>query len=430
DSLALRAHVLRGKKWRDIDAKLLVPGDVVQVKTGHIIPADLELISGEYLYVDESTLSGESSYVDKIVGDTAYSGTLVQEGDMLGIVTKTGKETRFGKTAELLDRTKTRSRFRASLIQIGNILIAFTVSAALLMLLTDLYRIYIEKSSTETLGGLIIFVLVVMIAGIPVALPAVFSVTLSVGAARIGRFKSIVTRLSVIEELAGMDVLCCDKTGVFTKNSPTVHQIKVFDDHTTEQEVLLVAALASHPERRDVLDNAIIVALNQDTLLSQYSQEKIIPFDSARKRVETIVITPEGQHIRCVKGAPQVVLALTRPNEALATSVMAEIDSFAARGFRTLGVARQIDQTWTFLGLIPLFDPLRPETVPFLRHAKELGISVKMLTGDHIAIATQISRGLELGEHVFPMSSITEEPTKTQENQIANADGFAEASPE
>lgn len=432
DSLALKARARRDGKWTDIDAKTLVPGDIVMVKLGNILPADIKLCEGEYLSVDQSALTGESLPVDKVKGDSAFSGTIAKLGEMNGVVTETGMETFFGKTAKLVDTAHTRSHFQQAICKIGNFLIGITMLVCLIIFLTDVYRIYVEHSTTETIGSLVIFILVVVIAGIPVALPAVLSVTMAVGASRLARLKAIVAKLTAIEEIAGMDILCSDKTGTLTKNALTVHETKLFAEGQTHEDVLLIAALASKPDSKDAIDDAIIAKLDNAGLLKGYTQEKLIPFDPVRKRIEATVKDKDGKEMLCVKGAPQIVLDLTDPTAKLRTGVMAEVDEAAGRGFRTLGVASQIAGKWTFLGLIPLFDPPRDDTLETLRHAKDLGVKVKMVTGDHTAIARELSGQLELGTNICPVGSMFADDVtpEMQDKMLVEADGFAEVFPE
>lgn len=430
DSLALRARALRDGKWADIEATDLVPGDIIMMKLGNIIPADVKLVEGEYLSVDQSALTGESLPVDKLKGDDAFSGTIAKLGEMVGVVTETGMNTFFGRTAKLVDSAHTQSHFQQAIVRIGNFLIMMTMAVCAVIFATDIYRVYFAHTSTGTFGSIIIFILVLVIAGIPVALPAVLSVTMAVGASRLAKLKAIVSKLTAIEEIAGMDILCSDKTGTLTKNQLTVHEVKVFDAENKE-DILLTAALASKPDSKDAIDDAILEHLQNKEALKAFTTEKIIPFDPVRKRIEATVKKGDVEQL-CVKGAPQVVLDLTSPNDDLNARVNKEVEAQAARGFRTLGVAHQIEGTWTFLGLIPLFDPPRDDTLETLRHAKDLGVDVKMVTGDHTAIARELSGQLELGTNICPVGKMFAKGVspETQEELLSTADGFAEVFPE
>jgi len=431
DQLALTARVLRDGKWQDIPATNLVPGDIVMVKLGNIIPADLRLLSGEYLSVDQSSLTGESLPVDKVAGDGAFSGTIAKLGEMVAIVTVTGMNTFFGKTAKLVSTAKTKSHFQQALVKIGNFLIFSTLAICAIIFAADIYKVYVVHTMHQDFGNIVIFILVLVIAGIPVALPAVLSVTMAVGASRIAKLKAIVAKLTAIEELAGMDILCSDKTGTLTKNQLTVGEMTLFDSKD-EKEALLIAALASKPDSKDAIDDAIIDRLGDRTLMQGYKTEKLIPFDPVRKRIEAVITLADGSEMIAVKGAPQVVLGLTGPSDSLTEKVNAEVDRLAARGYRTLGVARNQNGKWTFLGLIPLFDPPRDDTLSTLRHAKDMNVRVKMVTGDHTAIARELSGSLEMGTNICPVSEMFAEgvSAEQQERMLSEADGFAEVFPE
>jgi H+-transporting ATPase len=431
DSLALRGRAMRDGKWKDIDAKYLVPGDCVQIKLGNIVPADVLLIEGEYLSVDQAALTGESLPVDKVKGDSAFSGTTAKLGEMVGLVTETGMETFFGKTARLVDTAEVRSHFQQAIVKIGNFLIFTTLAICTVIFITDIYRVYFEHTSQQNFGDIIIFILVLVIAGIPVALPAVLSVTMAVGASRLAKLKAIVSKLTAIEEIAGMDILCSDKTGTLTKNLLTVHDVILFDGKE-QKDVLKIAALASKPDSKDAIDDAIIGRLNDDKALAEYSCEKLIPFDPVRKRIEATVKDSKGKEMLCVKGAPQVVLDLTKPTKKLEDEVNKEVIEAAGRGFRTLGVAKKEGSKWTFLGLIPLFDPPREDTLETVRHAKDLGVDVKMVTGDHTAIAIELSGQLELGTNICPVGKMFADDVSPEQKSLmlTTADGFAEVFPE
>ena len=248
--LALKARVKRDGAWKDIEAKLLVPGDVVHVKLGNVVPADIKLVEGAYLSVDQAALTGESLPVDKKVGDEAYSGSIAKQGEMTGVVTATGMKTYFGKTAHLVEQAKTVSHFQRAVLRIGNFLILVTIGLVLIIGLAALFR---HDPLLETVQ----FALILTIASIPVALPAVLSVTMAVGAERLTKFKAIVSRLVSIEEMAGMDVLCSDKTGTLTKNELTLGVLQPAPG-VTGDDLILAAVLASRRDAPDAIDAAIL----------------------------------------------------------------------------------------------------------------------------------------------------------------------------
>ncbi|MCB1110860.1 MAG: plasma-membrane proton-efflux P-type ATPase, partial [Chlamydiia bacterium] len=290
------------------------------------------------------------------------------------------------------------------------------------LLIIALFRTKVSHTLHVEMGNLVIFLLVLVIAGIPVALPAVLSMTMAIGANRMAKLKAIVSKLIAIEELAGMDILCSDKTGTLTQNKLTVGDITPYHQKTAE-EVLFSAALASDLTGDDPIDQAIVHQVKKLEKAKKYKVEKSIPFDPVRKRTELILKSPEGNTLHVSKGAPQMVLELAKPDEAFSKTVNDAVDTFAKRGFRTLGVAEGDGKTWTFIGLIPLFDPPREDTKETVDNARTMGVQIKMVTGDHTAIAKEISMQLDLGANIMPAKEITED-------NIETADGFAEVFPE
>jgi H+-transporting ATPase len=427
--LALKARVKRDGLWSEVDAALLVPGDLIRLRLGDIIPADAKLIEGDYLSVDQSALTGESLPVNKKTGDLAYSSSVAKQGEMVAVVTATGANTFFGKTAKLVSNAKSVSHFQKAVLTIGNYLIFISLGLAAVLLTTMLYR----GAGVLTL---VQFALILVVAAIPVAMPAVLSVTMAVGAMTLARMKAILTRLVAIEEMAGMDILCSDKTGTLTQNKLTLGEPALFGAKD-EQELILAGALASKAENRDAIDLAVIDGLKDLSALGKCRQTQFIPFDPVRKRTEARVEGPDGQTFRVTKGAPQVVLDLCAPAEDFARSIQAKVNEFAAQGYRTLGVASfNGNKCWEFLGLLSLFDPPREDSVETIQDANEHGIHVKMVTGDHNAIAREISGRLGLGtntqtaEKFFNDSAGNTSLTAKTAADVENADGFAEVFPE
>ncbi|MBE0618637.1 MAG: HAD-IC family P-type ATPase, partial [Proteobacteria bacterium] len=326
--LALKARVLRDGRWQDAPARDLVPGDVVLVRGGNIVPADLKLVEGEYLTADQSALTGESIPVDKALGDVAYSGSVAKQGEMTAVVTATGMDTYFGKTARLVEEAQPRSHFQRAVLRIGNFLIFVTLGLVALIFTAALFR---RDPLVETL----LFALILTVAAIPVALPAVLSVTMAVGAERLARLKAIVSRLVSIEEMAGMDVLCSDKTGTLTQNRLTLGEPLVVAAKDA-RELILWASLASRAEGDDPIDGAIFQALGEDTERQTYTVRRFRPFDPVSKRTEAEV-EGGGRSFKVAKGAPQVVLDLVKPDAETRKQVEASVDALAAKGSRTLG---------------------------------------------------------------------------------------------
>ncbi len=424
ERLALNARVLRDRRWRDIPARELVPGDVVLIRLGNIVPADLRLVEGDYLSVDQSALTGESLPVDKKAGDAAYSGSIAKLGEMKAVVTATGIATYLGKTARLVASAGTVSHFQRAVLRIGNFLMLSTLGLVALILVVALFR-------GDPLVETVLFALVLTVAAIPVALPAVLSVTMAVGAERLARLKAIVSRLVAIEELAGVDVLCADKTGTLTQNRLTLGEPVVIGAESAD-ELLRAAALAARREGADAIDQAIFEALGPVDPLAVYVVATFHPFDPVSKRTEATV-RHSGTEMRVTKGAPQVILAMTEPDAALRKRVHDAVDVLAAKGYRTLGVAQQDagEPGWRFLGLLPLFDPPREDAAATIARARDMGLDVKMVTGDHQAIAREIAGALQLGQSILPADrAFAQSGEALDPAAIETADGFAQVFPE
>ncbi len=426
--LARRARVLRDGRWQEIDAAQLVPGDIIRIRLGDVIPADVRIVQGDYLSVDQSALTGESLPVTKRRGDEAFSGTVVKQGEVVAEVTATGTRTRFGKTAGLVEQAETVSHFQKAVLTIGDYLIYVSLALVVVLVLVQLHR---GSPWLEVVQ----FALILTVASIPVAMPAVLSMTMAVGAMVLSRMKAIVTRLESIEEMASMDVLCSDKTGTLTQNRLTLGRIEVFAA-SDEQAVLLAAALASRAEDRDAIDEAVLEGLADRAVLERYRQVEFVPFDPVRKRTEALVEDGQGRRFRVTKGAPQVVLDLAQMDTAQRRRAEQVVESFAADGYRALAVARRGPggEHWTLLGILSLFDPPRQDSANTIARAREYGVRVKMVTGDNLSIARQIARKLGLGGQILPASALPLDPGGTPDGKaverVEAADGFAEVFPE
>ena len=417
--LALRARVLRDGTWQEIDASELVPGDVVRVRLGNILPADLRLIGDGFLSVDQSALTGESLPVDRKAGDTVYSGSIARTGEMAGVVTATGMETYFGKTARLVETAETRSHFQKAVLRIGNFLIGITAALVALILCVALFR---RAPLVETL----LFALILTVAAIPVALPAVLSVTMAVGAAKLAQMKAIVSRLVAIEEMAGMDVLCSDKTGTLTKNELTLGEPVVLGADNVA-ELVLAAALACRDDG-DAIDAAILSRADA-TAVKAFAISRFVPFDPVRKRADADV-TRAGATWHVSKGAPQAILALVGAGDTLARDVTTRVDALAASGYRVLGVACDRGGGWQLLGLLPLFDPPRDDAPATIDAARTEGLDIRMVTGDHVAIARETARKLHLGTAIAVASEVFDDRGTAKQELLERTEGFAQVFPE
>jgi H+-transporting ATPase len=426
EKLALRARVLRDGKWADLPAGELVPGDVIRVRLGDILPADVKLLDGDYLQIDESALTGESLPVEKHISDVGYSGSIVRQGEMDALVVTTGMNTYFGKTAKMVEEAKTQSHFQRAIIKIGDYLIVLAVILVAVIFLVAVFR---HESMAQTLQ----FALVLTVAAIPAALPAVLSVTMAVGAVALAKKEAIVSRLVAIEEMAGMDALCSDKTGTITKNELTVGEIKPFGSFTADQ-CLLFAALASRQEDKDPIDTAIIAkAATPDQGRPPAERHKVVafkPFDPVSKRTEATIDGPDGR-FKVTKGAPQVILSLAADKEALSRDVDQGVNSFAAKGYRALAVAMAGDNgAWQLAGLIALYDPPREDSAETIDTARKMGVKVRMVTGDHEAIAKEIAKEVGLDTNILPASSFLDKGDREAQTVVEDAAGFARVFPE
>jgi H+-transporting ATPase len=424
--LAPNARVLRDGTWQEIPARELVPGDIVHIRLGDIVPADAILGNGNYLLLDESALTGESLPVEKKTGDTVYSGSIARQGEMDARVTTTGGNTFFGKTARLVQAKPPRSHFQAAVERIGNYLIILAVVLVSIIIIVSVIR---SASFPETLQ----FALILVVAAIPVALPAVLTVTLAVGAVALAKKEAIVSRLSAIEEIAGMDILCSDKTGTITQNSISIGEIRTFPG-VLEQDVIIAAALASKKESNDPIDVAVFSRYDHLTPLPDTTGIEtldFVPFDPVTKFSKVTVRERSGRSFDVAKGAPQAIASLVGADGVLAPTLDEWVVGFAQKGFRALGVART-DSTgaWQYLGLIGLFDPPRDDSAATITEAKKLGVNVKMVTGDHIAIAQEISAQVGLGQNMLPRTALVAGDGEDSRKQLEAADGFAQVLPE
>ena len=425
--LAPNARVLRDGAWKEIPSRELVPGDIVRIRLGDIVPADVKLVKGDYLLADESTLTGESLPVEKHVSDLAYAGAIIRQGEMDANVVATGITTFFGKTAKLVSEVKSVSHFQKAVLKIGNYLIILAAIMVSAVFVTALIR---NANPLEILQ----FALVLVVAAIPVALPAVLTVTMAIGAIALAKKEAIVSKLVSIEEMAGVDVLCSDKTGTITKNELTVADVKSFNGFETD-DALLYGALASREENHDPIDDAVLAKTRLVhtvvDILKRYKVTDFKPFDPIAKRTEATIETRDGHHFKVSKGAPQVVLSLVPNKTELEEKVNETVNEFASKGHRALGIARTDENgKWQLVSLLAIYDPPREDSAETIRTAQKMGINVKMVTGDHIAIAKQIAQEVNLGTNIVPATSFIDRPDSENRGIIEKADGFAQVFPE
>nr|AAK31799.2 plasma membrane H+ ATPase [Lilium longiflorum] len=439
--LAPKTKVLRDGRWSEQEAAILVPGDIISIKLGDIVPADARLLEGDPLKIDQSALTGESLPVTKNPGDEVFSGSTCKQGEIEAIVIATGVHTFFGKAAHLVDSTNNVGHFQIVLTAIGNFCIC-SIALGMLVEVVVMYPIQ-HRKYREGIDNL----LVLLIGGIPIAMPTVLSVTMAIGSHRLSEQGAITKRMTAIEEMAGMDVLCSDKTGTLTLNKLTVDKnlIEVFAKDTDKDGVLLYAARASRVENQDAID-ACIVGMLADPKEARAGIQEVhfLPFNPVEKRTANTYIDSNGKWHRASKGAPEQIIDLCNLKEDVKRKVHEIIDKFADRGLRSLGVARQqvpeaskesTGGPWEFMGLLPLFDPPRHDSAETIRRALHLGVNVKMITGDQLAIGKETGRRLGMGTNMYPSSTllgdkIHEATGLPIDELIEKADGFAGVFPE
>ena len=438
--MAPKATALRDGAFSAIDAAEVVPGDVLRIKLGEVVPADVRFIDGDYISIDQAALTGESLPVSKKVGDSGYSGSIAKKGQMVAVAIGTGNNTFFGRTASLVAKAGGgASHSQKAVTQIGDFLIILSVVLCIILAGFEIYRNVVVAHSWQwsELADILRLVLVLLVASVPVAMPTVITVTNSLGGLALSRKKAIVSRLEAIEELAGVDILCSDKTGTLTKNILTLGDPIPFG-HVDAETLVLGGALASERDGNDAIDQAVIGGLKVPSALDSYTQNKFVPFDPVSKRTEGDVTDKDSKAYRFTKGAPQVIIdlcALDAETEDKANRTVADL---AAKGMRALGVAKSSDdgKSWIFQGILSMLDPPRDDSKETIQRAKEHGLSVKMVTGDDLAIGSEISGELGMGTHLQPAADLFTEgldlshlPNPITEC-VEKADGFARVFPE
>ncbi|XP_047338434.1 plasma membrane ATPase-like isoform X1 [Impatiens glandulifera] len=440
--LAPQAKVLRNGKWGEQEATILVPGDVISVKLGDIIPADARLLEGDPLKIDQSALTGESLPTTKYPGDEVFSGSTCKQGELEAVVIATGVHTFFGKAAHLVDSTNQVGHFQKVLTAIGNFCIC-SIALGILVEIVVMYPIQ-HRRYRDGIDNL----LVLLIGGIPIAMPTVLSVTMAIGSHRLAQQGAITKRMTAIEELAGMDVLCSDKTGTLTLNKLTVDKnlIETFAKDIDKDMVILLGARASRVENQDAIDACIVGMLaDPKEARAGINEVHFLPFNPVGKRTAITYIGGDGQWYRVSKGAPEQIIELCNLKEDVKRKAHDIIDKFADRGLRSLAVSQQTvpERTkegeggpWVFVGILPLFDPPRHDSAETIRRALNLGVNVKMITGDQLAIGKETGRRLGMGTNMYPSSSLLGQHKDESianlpiEELIEKADGFAGVFPE
>lgn len=439
-TLALKATVLRDGQLQEIEAPDVVPGDILAVEDGTIIPADGRIVTEDaFLQVDQSAITGESLAVDKHKGDFCYASSAVKRGESYIVITATGDSTFVGRAASLVASASSGTgHFTEVLNGIGTILLVLVIFTLLIVWVSSFYR-------SNGIITILEFTLAITIIGVPVGLPAVVTTTMAVGAAYLAKKQAIVQKLSAIESLAGVEILCSDKTGTLTKN-----KLSLAEPFTVQgvegEDLMLTACLAASRKKKgiDAIDKAFLKSLvlypRAKGALSKYKVIDFQPFDPVSKKVQAVVESPQGERIICVKGAPLAVLKTVEEDhpipDAIDEAYKNKVAEFASRGFRSLGVARKRSgQHWEILGIMPCSDPPRHDTAKTVNEAMTLGLKIKMLTGDAVGIAKETSRQLGLGTNIYNAERLGlggggEMPGSEVYDFVEAADGFAEVFPQ
>ena len=424
--LQVSARVRREASWQVIPARELVPGDIVRMRPGDIIPADIKLLTGT-MSVDQSALTGESKDVDKASGDVLSSGSVVRRGEGNGVVMLTGAKTYFGRTTELVQKARPKLHIEAVVAKVVRWL--FVIVGALLGVV-----IVLSLIRGVPLLEMVPLMLVLLMSAVPVALPVMFTVSMAVGSKELAKRGVLVTRLSAAEDAATMDVLCVDKTGTITKNQLAVTGVIPLEK-ATDAEVLFAGALASQEANQDPIDLAFLAAAKERHVFEgvlAITPVSFSPFDAKNRRTEAVV-EQNGQRLRVMKGAVRIVAEACGLQPPAIAALEARVSESALKGYRTLAVARGPETgTPALLGLVTLYDPPRPDAQQLIAELRELGVGVKMLTGDALAVAHEIGQGVGLPNirRVADLKAADAKADNKAVDLLAGADGFAEVYPE
>jgi H+-transporting ATPase len=424
--LQVSARVLRDGSWQVVPARELVPGDIVRVRSGDIIPADVKLLTGT-LSVDQSALTGESKDVDKAGGEVLSSGSIVRRGEGNGVVMLTGAKTYFGRTTELVQTAHPKLHIEAVISKVVRWL--FVIVGVLLGVV-----IVMSLIRGSPLVEMIPLMLVLLMSAVPVALPVMFTVSMAIGSAELAKRGVLVTRLSASEDAATMDVLCVDKTGTITMNQLAVTGVIPLEN-AQESDVLFAGALASQEANQDPIDLAFLAAAKAHHVFDGVPATTPIsfaPFDAKNRRTEAVV-EQNGQRLRVMKGAVRTVAEACGLQPPAIEALEARVSESALKGYRTLAVARGPEAgTPELVGLVTLYDPPRPDAKQLIIALHDLGVPVKMLTGDALAVAAEIGKGVGLQNirRAADLKAASAQPGNQATDLLAGADGLAEVYPE
>ena len=422
--LHLQARVLRDKVWATINAAEIVPGDIIRIRSGDFVPADLKIIDTETT-VDQSAITGESLPIEKKPGDVVYSGSIIRKSEATGVIVATGANTYFGKTTELVQLAKPKLHMEEVITGLMKWLLVLVVS---LLLVASVFSWLRGLNLLDILP----LALILLVSAIPVALPTMFTITMALGSFELAKKGVLVTRLSASEDAALMDVLCIDKTGTITQNKLSVAEVLEMNSYT-QNDALLFGALASQKSNQDPIDLAFFAATDEKNIkLNEYLQKKFVPFDPSTRRTEAI-IEKQGVTLQVAKGAVSAIAQMCRIKEEELGKIKSKMEVLANRGYRIIAVATGNEVKMNLVGLVALYDKPRPDSAKLIAKLRSLGISVKMLTGDSLPIAKQIAQEVDLGEKITRIADVDKTANKDAVDAaeiVEESDGFAEIYPE
>lgn len=423
--LQVNARILREGTWKNLPARELVPGDIIRTRSGDFVPADVKIIDGA-LEVDQSALTGESLLVEKSSDMTLYSGSVVKSGESNGVIVSTGGNTFFGRTAQLVQLARPKLHLEEVISSVVRWLLVIVIAMIALALVFSVVE-------AKDLEALLPIILVLLLSAIPVALPAMFTVSTALGSMELAKKGVLVTRLSASEDAATLNVLCADKTGTITMNRLSITNVIPLNGFA-EQQIIIYGALASQEANQDPIDLAFINMAKQRNLLDlSFKQLSFIPFDPRTRRTEAS-LQKNGQKLRVMKGAVNVIAEACGLEKDVTDRLERQTNEFAAKGYRTLAVAKSDDEKeLELVGLVSLQDVPRSDSKQLIEELRGLGISVKMLTGDALPIAKEIAASVGLGENVIRAADLKEfiKENPIEATEVADrSDGFAEVYPE
>ena len=422
--LRLQARVLRDKVWITINAAEIVPGDIIRIRSGDFVPADLKIIDTETT-VDQSAITGESLPIEKKPDDIVYSGSIIRKGEATGIIVATGRNTYFGKTTELVQLAKTKLHMEEVITGLMKWLLILVVSLLIVASVVSWLR-------GQNLLDILPLALILLVSAIPVALPTMFTITMALGSFELAKKGVLVTRLSASEDAALMDVLCIDKTGTITQNKLSVAEVMEMSNYKHD-DALLYGSLASQKANQDPIDLAFFAATDEKNIkLNEYLQKKFVPFDPSTRRTEAIV-EKQGITLQVAKGAVSAIAQMCNIKEEELGKINSKMEVLANRGYRIIAVAMGNEAKMDLVGLVALYDKPRPDSAKLIAKLRSLGISVKMLTGDSLPIAKQIAQEVDLGEKITRIADVDKTASKDAVDAaeiVEESDGFAEIYPE